>query len=339
MSRDARRRGIGAALVVLALAAAAVGVTFAAFSATTATPTSTFSSAVDYNPPALRVATGSYTGDGVNNRAVSVGFQPDVVIVKAATNQIGVLRTSSMVGDLTKTLSGATAVGAGLIPSLTATGFTLGTNARTNGAGTAYTWTAFRASAGVLRVGSYTGNGTGLAIGGVGFSPEYVAVASAGARRAVQQMAGMTNGYQFDSATGVLGRFTAVGADGFSVGTNADTNAAGVVHHYVAFNVLPGAVDVASYVGNATSGRAVTGVGFSPLWVNVRADDSATARNSQQRSTAVTGTASQFFSATANLTTTGIRAFLADGYEVGNDASVNATGVTYYHLAVRNTAP
>jgi len=71
---------------------------------------------------------------------------------------------------------------------------------------------------------------------------------------------------------------------------------------------------------------------------NIRADDTATARNSQQRSTAVTGTASQFYGATANLTTTGIRAFLADGYQVGTDLSVNATGVTYYHLAVANTA-
>jgi len=333
-----RRRGVLVAVcAALVVVGVGVGVTFAAFSATTTTPVASFSAAADFSAGTLRVATGSYTGDGVNGRAISAGFQPDVVIVKAATAQIGVMRTSSMT-TAAKPLSGATALTAGLIQGLTATGFTLGTDARTNASSTVYTWTAFRASTGVLKVGTYTGTGATRTVTGVGFSPEYVFVASAGTGRAVQQATTTTNGYTFDSAKGVAGRLTGVTADGFTVATNADTNASGVAYHYVAFNVVPGAVNVASYAGNNTSGRSVTGVGFSPLWVNVRADDSVTARNAQQRSTAVTGTASQFYSGTANLTTTGISAFLADGYQIGTDTSVNATGVTYYHLAVANTA-
>jgi len=201
-----RRRGT----VILAcgvLAAVGAGVTYAAFSGTTSTPVSTFSAAADFSAGTLRVATGSYTGDAVNGRAISAGFQPDVVIVKAATAQIGVMRTSSMTTGA-KPLSGATALTAGLIPGLTATGFTLGTDARTNASATVYTWTAFRASTGVLKAGTYTGTGATRTVTGVGFSPEYVFVASAGTGRAVQQAPVTTNGYSFDSATGIAGRLT-----------------------------------------------------------------------------------------------------------------------------------
>lgn len=50
-----------------------------------------------------QIATGTYTGDGVSGRAINIGFQPDVVIIKVddgliATPTEGVIRTSSMTG-------------------------------------------------------------------------------------------------------------------------------------------------------------------------------------------------------------------------------------------------
>lgn len=84
------------------------------------------------------------------------------------------------------------------------------------------------------------------------------------------------------------------------------------------------------------NGATVTGVGFSPQYVIVRANDTATARQSHQRPLSLAGTASQLFGATAN-SSNGIRALLPDGFQLGTDASVNTAGVTYHRAAFRHT--
>ena len=73
---------------------------------------------------------GNGTGNGADNRAITgLGFTPDLVIIKARTDpQVGVIRTSTMVGDLSKELTGGTALVANEIQSLDANGFTIGTD-------------------------------------------------------------------------------------------------------------------------------------------------------------------------------------------------------------------
>src|SRR5881396_3043162 len=61
-------------------------------------------------PALAQFASGSYTGDGIDNRIIAaLGFRPDVVIIKGNTAQLGVIRTATMVGDASKELSAATA--------------------------------------------------------------------------------------------------------------------------------------------------------------------------------------------------------------------------------------
>ncbi len=169
---------------------------------------------------------------------------------------------------------------------------------------------------------------------GVGFTPEYAAVLPASAQRANQRYAGMTRGFQFDNDTGTTTRITSLDADGFSVGNSAEANTNGTVYHYIAFNEAAGSVNKGSYAGTGAS-KAVTGVGFSPRYAMVRANDTATARRGHQRSAATAGTGSQFFTNLADITT-GIPSLNADGFSVGTDASVNANGPTYHYLAFRN---
>ena len=125
---------------------------------------------------------GTYVGNGTDNRAITVGFGADVVIVRSFdSNVTSIIRTSSMSGDVSKDLDGTVALAANNIQSLDANGFTVGTDTAVNENGTTYVWTAFKASAGVLKVGSYTGNGTTQGITGAGFSPELVYVLGSGA--------------------------------------------------------------------------------------------------------------------------------------------------------------
>lgn len=170
----------------------------------------------------MRMATGSYTGDGTDNRPITgLGGQPDAVIIKGDTAQVAVMRTSTMTGDNTKPLVGGTALTSNQIQSLDADGFTIGTDARVNSNGVTYYWIAFKAAAGELNLGSYTGNGTSKSITGVGFSPESVIVMSASANQAVQRSSAMSTTFFFDGDTGGTNRITSLDADGFSVGNSS----------------------------------------------------------------------------------------------------------------------
>jgi hypothetical protein len=333
-SRRSRALLILAALAVLV----AVPATIAAFSATASNSGNSFQAAPIF-PGALKMATGTYAGNSVNNRAITgLGFQPDVVIVKGNSAVEAVARTSTMTGDATKPLIGATGLTANYIKSLNADGFTVGTSSRVNITGTTYYWTAVKANAGALKVGTYTGNGGAQSITGAGFQPEYVAVLGTPAQRAVQRFAGMTRGFQFDADLGTTTRITSLNADGFSVGTSAEVSTAGQTYHYIAFNDSPGAIKVASYTGNNTDNRSITGAGFQPQYVMLRANDTATARRGYARPASLTGDNTLYFEALANANNR-IQALQADGFQVGTDVSANATGVTYYYLGLNSNAP
>lgn len=318
------------------MAAALGGGTYAAFSSQEVNPGNTISTAASFAN--LAVASGSYTGDGADNRQMSLPFDANVVIVKSDGAQAAVLRTSTMAGDAAKPLTGNTALTANLIQSLPAAGFTVGTDTRVNAAGTTYRWTAFKSAAANLKVGTYLGDGAASKpITGVGFSPEYTIVLAPGAAASHQKMAGMPRSFNFDASTGITNGILGTLADGFQVGNSAQVNTAGQTYHYVSFAERAGSMASASYAGNGTNNATVTGLGFQPGYVVVRAADTATARQGHHRPYSLAGTSSQFFGGTAN-STNGLKALMADGFQMGTDASVNANNVAYYYAAFKNTA-
>jgi predicted ribosomally synthesized peptide with SipW-like signal peptide len=334
-----RRRwaGIAAALLLLMLGVAGVQGTLAAFTATTSNPGNSFQAASDFDGY-LRMASGSYTGNGTDNRAISAGFQPNLVIVKGDNTQNAVARTSTMTGDAAKPLVGATNLTANLVQSLSATGFTIGTDARVNTNGTTYHWTAVKASGGAFRVGSYTGNGgASQSISGLGFQPEYVAVLGAVADDAVQRYVGMTRAFQFNADTGTTTRITSLAADGFTVGNSAEVNTNGATYHYVAFNDVANTIEADSYTGTGGDDRNFTLVGFEPGYVMIRSGDTATARRGHHRMASMSGDDTHYFDNFASATNR-IQALLANGFQLGTDTAVNANAVGYHYLALANTA-
>ena len=156
---------LGAATVLM-LTLAGVHFSGANLSATASNVGNSFTGSTYYG----FFASGNYTGNAADGRGITgVGFRPDVVIVKGNAGQTAAIRTSTMSGDVSKPVAGATAQLADVIQSLDADGFTVGLNARVNSANTGYEWVAFRAQEGLFRVGSYTGNGTSQSVTGLGF--------------------------------------------------------------------------------------------------------------------------------------------------------------------------
>jgi uncharacterized delta-60 repeat protein len=116
----------------------------------------------------MRVKSGFYVGTGVNGRPITgLGFQPDVVIVKADFDQNGVIRTSTMTGNVSRSLFVGLYPLPDRIQSLDADGFTVGNtapgvpdeeNPQLNAPGVTYYWVAFRSAPGEMKVGTYVGN-------------------------------------------------------------------------------------------------------------------------------------------------------------------------------------
>ena len=332
-----RARAIPATLAAVAGAAVAASLAWGAFTDVETSPQTL--QAADTWPIPLHMTSGTYVGNGVKPRAIkATSFKPDLVIIRGDTNQTAVVRTATMTGDQAKPMVGGAALTAGLITSLDANGFTVGSDNRVNASAVVYYWVALQAGPGTLTVASYVGNGAvSRPITGVGFSPEYVAVHDSGNARAVQRYGGMSRSYQFDADTGqVSTRIASLDADGFTVGNANETNRSGNTFHYYAFNNSPGSVDVGSYTGDGADNRNITGIGFRPGYVSIRSDNTATARRGAHRFTAEPGDHSFLFDGVAlpNL----IQDLLDDGFQVGTDLTVNQTGIKNFHLALRNSA-
>jgi hypothetical protein len=329
---------LAAAAVLVALAALTAGTRLsdAAFTAQKSNPNNQFTAAPSFER--MRVASGSYTGNGIDNRNIAVAFQPDLVIVKGNVAQTAVVKSSTMSGDSSKPLGGAVANTTNMIQALQATGFQVGTNARVNSNATVYSWVAISKAQGTISVSSYTGNGAATrTITGLGYSPEAVMVFGATAVAPTLRLSGMTSGFAFDTGTGIANSVTALGADGFTVGNSTSTNTNGVAYHYVSWNEVPGLVKSGSYTGNGVANRNLTGVGFTPALALVRSSSTTTSRAGVWRPSALT-TGSLRFNAAAN-DSNAITALQADGFQLGANTDANANANAYAYLALEDESP
>jgi hypothetical protein len=332
------RLAIAAALALVVVGAWTTASSGASFTSASSNPSNSITAATSF--PGIRVASGTYTGNNADNRAITgVGFQPDVVMIKSDDNAgVGVIRTSTMTGDNAKPLTGTTALTANLIQSLDSNGFTIGGAAASanpvNKNGSAYHWVAFKSYTGHMALGSYTGNGTSKSISGLGFSPEYAMVLPAANTAAVQRMSAMTRTFTFGADTGSTTGITSLDANGFSVGNSTSVNTNAATYYYVAWNQDVDEMKTTSYTGTGAS-QSVTGVGFQPAFVMVHANDTTTGRAGAMRSSAMSGTASQLFTATAN-ESAGITALGSGSFTVGTSVTVNNNTTTYDYVAFKD---
>lgn len=121
------------------------------------------------------VETGTYSGDGIDNKQISTAAEPKMVIVNGVGRGYGVVRMASMTSGDSQQVAHGVIVGG--IKSFTGGGspyFTLGTHADVNNDGTTYYWMSLSGSN--VETGSYTGNVTQRDIAVSGFDPDAVFV-------------------------------------------------------------------------------------------------------------------------------------------------------------------
>ena len=301
----------------------------------------------------MLVKSGLYTGNGLDNRAIFVGFQPDVVLIKRDQGSASGLdyfpqtRTSAMPGDTTKNMSFAgVATYAGGIKSLDPTGFTLGTNPGVNANTAPFYWIALKAAPGELKVGSYTGDGAdNRSITGIGFQPDYVMMLPAGAVDPVHRSSAMPGEMTLgiDSLIYATNAVQALEADGFQVGAAPQANQNGMTYYYVASKAVTGRMGVGQYTGNGTVLNVDT-VGFQPEVVMVRKTATSRPFVWKPGATGVNVDYNLFFNdyAGSTLDITQLRPLgfqVTFGLEGAGNDRVNDNGTAYYWVAFGPNVP
>ncbi len=297
------------------------------------------------------VVSGTYTGlstGPANNddRVISgLGFQPDVVMIKSTTTDQTVIRTSTMpAGDNSKQMvSPSTGFEANLIQSFTSDGFTIGTDGRVNRSGSTYYWTAFKAYAGSMSLGTYSGSGSSQAITGTGFQPDFVMMIPHNANSTAFRTSAMLNNksYYLDSGdSGFTSGLTSFDTNGFHV-SGYQVNSSGTTYHYIAWKAAAGRMVVGSYVGNGANPRSISGLGLNPELMMIRADTYA---NAVFRPAALTGDNTLTFNNSAvgsgKIKSLQIDPTNNNDFQVGSDGSVNSNSVAYYYVGwLRSAKP
>jgi len=285
---------------------------------------------------------GRYTGDGAASKAITTGFDPDLVWVKRSTAVVPTWRSSLMPNNYSQYFSATAQNTTGtFFTTLDATGFTVGTTHNTS-AGIFY-FASFKEVAGSIDIGSYVGNTTvDRSIVGVGFQPDWMFTkSSTGAVGAVYNLTesyGDSSSYFTDTAN-LVDAIQALETDGFQVGTNATVHSNGVTYYYSAFGGASDPVGEGTYVINSGSyvgtgdPRTIANLGFKPDLVIIKGN---TTQAGVFRTRMMGGDSTAYLdSATANFAG-GITALRVDNFTIGSNAAVNTPGVTYYWTAYGN---
>jgi hypothetical protein len=285
----------------------------------------------------VKIASGSYTGDGTSSRSISIGwgaFTPNIVLVKCpasgtADDRLPVVRLNNMPAGNSKRFTIENLITTG-ITGFGSDAFEVGSHGSVNRLGNTYLWIALVAEGGDLSLLTYTGNGTtGHARTGAGFQPQLVwwfAGSSATPHLKHSLMPSDTSA-PWTGGT-VTNAVISLDADGFTLGTNAATNASGTVFYAACLRENPGQIDLLTYTGNGTNGRTVS-VDLTPISFWTKANGTAVAAfrlpvhadsNSSQINSAADGT--------INITSLG-----TNDVTLGTGGSVNTNGTIYWAWA------
>ena len=181
--------------------------------------TSEFAGNILANEANLMIS-GTYTGNGVDNRTIAgLGFRPEVLLVMSANGTA--VRTATMAGDAAKVAGSSTAVTSNILQSLTGDGFTVGTSTLANANGVTYHWVAFGAGDN-LDVGRYTGTGATRTISEVGFQAEAAFILGESATQTVFRTSQSANTLDLSNNGAYTSGITALGANSFDVGSFND---------------------------------------------------------------------------------------------------------------------
>ena len=298
---------------------------------------------------------GSFVGTGVDNNDINatddpaLNFRNDFTMVKGAGATAAFLNTRESYGDYTLPVTDAGGTANAIQRLYSTGGFQVGNQASTvNVSGVTNYYAVF---GGVVDKapgtenfqminGSYTGTGAAFSVTGLPFSPDMVIIKhrdQATDQHAVWKTRSMGIGDQsafFSNATNTFtGGITALGANSFSLGTNAAVNTTGDTYYWTAFgnayqsDLVGNAGDFAIgvYLGVTQDNRNIDRLPFQPDFVVAKA---AANTVGVWRTSNITGDLTNQFLAGGALSDI-IQSFNSEGFQVGTNIAVRSSRVLY----------
>lgn len=284
---------------------------------------------VSFTTDAITFSYGRYTGDDAATQAITgLGFQPDLLIVKADGAYQGWMVHKDMSAGNCKGLVGTTALSTGRISTLDADGFTVGTNDDANKDGIIYYFIAFDASADFV-LGSFVGTGAET-ISGLSFQPDMVwlmGAASGDNASPVLRSDLHNNGtVAWDGPDASWDHIASFTSDGFT--TNWRTNGSDT-YYWVAIDEGASSFETNEYTGNTSDDREITAPGFQPdLSIIITNGGSA-----PQFRLGNMGIDESMGFVASGLASNGIQKTTTNGFEIGTDSKVNNNGTVSTWLA------
>lgn len=184
-----------------------------------------------------RLAVGSYVGNGVDGRAIPVGFAPRYAVVLGQNDDVAMQRfTAQATGESVPFTHDSEKTDR--IQNFLSSGLDVGTHKSVNQTGESYHWAAWIAASHVTTEGTYVGNDNdNRNITGLGFSPEVVFVktqqSKGGAFRPVAIVGDVS--LPFMATATYADGIQALLADGFQVGRRHEVNEGGKSIYWAAF--------------------------------------------------------------------------------------------------------
>lgn len=277
----------------------------------------------------MKVISSSYVGNGASTQTITIGVAPSIIFNQHYFKTLShpTTESSRFASDSPNLTTAFTA--------LSSTGFTVGSTLNVNG--TTYYFTAIVDNGGSdFAYGSYTGNGVNnRAITGTGFTPAVVVIKGNSSHygwwRTTEVTGDSTLAYpNFGNQSGRIKSFT---SDGFTLGTDIEANENGITFYYFALKGVAGLVKTGSYTGDGTDSRNITGLGFDPVLVWIKGNNSTSA---VFRNLAFSGD-NAFTFGSSTLTANLIQSFSTGGgnsFQIGSSTTVNQTSITHYYLAL-----
>ena len=286
----------------------------------------------------LTVKLGSYTGNG-SSQSVNTGSDltvGNVCLFVKGGSQIMQVTTAEMGTDKTQNVTGETPA-SGRITALSATGFSVGSNAKVNSNGVTYHYLALSDSTGSdMNTFTYAGNATGPRdLTTPGWQPTlgmwWDDLGDTGGFR-TGEMA--TDSWTDFNGVGVLtDRVLAIISTGFTVSFRNEVNGTGRNYYCVALKDTASLFDTFTYTGNGSDDRNLSSlVSFTPEWALTKGGTNIAAVRFKNES----GDNSFLVDATGEAANR-IQSFISGGMQVGTAANVNTNTTTYYGLAFKES--
>lgn len=291
----------------------------------------------------MYTASGTYTGNGTNPRAIpmNAAFQPDVVLIKATNTEVAEIYLSSMAAGSSKAFSNS-AESANAITAVSADGFTVSSNGNVNQNGTVYHWFAAKVDAADSAVFSYTGDGTdNRNVGSFSFTPAFALCFRTIASNRIVWRSDQHSGdsSQEHNNLAVADRIQALNAGSIQVGTLQNAN--GAVYHVWVVAAGAGRLATAEYTGDGTDNRDIAhGLGAVPILTIIHAQ-TVTAQNMVARFKDHVGDLSSNLNVTVTADSADwIQAVDGTNVQVGTNARVNSpTSSPLYTLVTFGEVP